>query len=105
MKARSGPNEHQICYQSKVGPVKWLKPSVRQMLEGLAGRGKRSILVIPISFVSDHIETLFEINIYYRSIAKELGIENFEMTKGLNDSQLFTEALKKEIIDATNRNK
>ncbi len=100
MNARDGSNEHQICYQSKVGPVKWLEPSVTQMLEKLAAHGKKNVLMIPISFVSDHIETLYEINIFYRLIAKKLGIINFEMTEGLNDSKLFIEALKEEIIEA-----
>ena len=100
MSERDGSDEYHICYQSKVGPVKWLEPSAAQMLEKLAAQGKKSILMIPISFVSDHIETLYEINIFYRAIAEKVEIVNFEMTEGLNDSQLVIEALKDEIIMA-----
>jgi ferrochelatase len=60
-------------YQSKSGPVKWLEPSTDEKLKELAGEGVRDILVVPISFVSDHIETLYEIDILYKNLADTLG--------------------------------
>ncbi len=83
-----------LCYQSRSGPVEWLKPSTPDMLKTLAEEGCRNILMVPISFVSDHIETLYEIDMLYRDMAKDLGMR-LESTPGLNDDPLFIEGLKK----------
>ncbi len=91
-------NRSVICYQSKVGPVKWLKPSIKDVLEECANTGQKHLLVIPISFVSDHFETLFELNIFYRRFSEEIGIKQFRVTKGLNDSPLLIEALYEEVV-------
>lgn len=82
-----------LCYQSKVGPSKWLRPMMRETLEECARRGSHRVLMVPISFVSDHVETLFEINIEHREIAERAGITDFRMTPGLNDSPAFINAL------------
>jgi len=82
-----------ICYQSKVGASKWLRPSMHETIRELAAEGRRQVLVAPISFVSDHIETLHEIDIEHRAEALELGIEQFRMMRGLNDAPAFIEAL------------
>jgi ferrochelatase len=100
MKARNFSHEYHLCFQSKVGPAKWLKPSTDEMISGLAEKGKKQLLVIPISFVSDHIETLFELDIEYRMIADEVNIENYIIMKGLNDSKAFVGALKELVIQA-----
>ncbi|MBL7050464.1 MAG: ferrochelatase [Nitrospira sp.] len=65
---------HSLSFQSKTGPVKWLEPSTEEELLKLSGAGTKNVLVVPISFVSDHIETLYEIDILYRDIAQEYGI-------------------------------
>jgi ferrochelatase len=57
-------------------------------------------LVIPVSFVSDHVETLYELEIEYRRIAENLNIENYGVMKGLNDSTTFIEALKEITLEA-----
>ncbi len=93
MKAREHSNKHVLCYQSKVGPVKWLEPATDTMIEELAKEGAENLLVIPISFVSDHVETLFELDIEYRHVANENKIKNYKVMKGLNDSKLFIKAL------------
>jgi len=82
-----------ICYQSKVGASKWLRPSMHETIRRLAVEGRRQVLVAPISFVSDHVETLHEIDIEHRRQARALGIERFAMVPGLNDSPRFIEAL------------
>ncbi|MCA9400146.1 MAG: ferrochelatase [Candidatus Omnitrophica bacterium] len=82
-----------LCYQSAVGPLQWLKPSTDDMLTALAGRGIRKILVVPVSFVGDHIETIHEIDIEYRELADELKIEDFRMTKAIESHQGFITAL------------
>ena len=82
-----------ICYQSKVGASKWLTPSMHQTIRQLADEGRKNLLVVPISFVSDHVETLHEIDIEHREQARSLGIPNYRMVPGLNDSPAFIEAL------------
>lgn len=84
---------HCVCYQSKVGPGRWLQPSLHQVIHDLGAAGVENVLVIPVSFVSDHIETLHEIGVEAREEARQLGIRNFEMTEGLNDSPSFIRAL------------
>jgi ferrochelatase len=84
---------HRLCYQSKVGASKWLQPSLHQVIHDLGIRKTRNVLVVPIAFVSDHVETLSEINIEAREEAAEHGIAHFEMMPGLNDSPLFIDAL------------
>ncbi|MFZ6032648.1 MAG: ferrochelatase [Melioribacter sp.] len=93
MKARNYSHPYHLCFQSKVGPQKWLEPATDDMIEKLAEEGHKHLLVIPISFVSDHIETSFELDIEYRHVADECGIENYFVMTGLNDSPLFVEAL------------
>ncbi len=86
-------NPHRLCYQSKVGASKWLQPSLRSTLQELADRGVRQVCVVPISFVSDHVETLGEVDHEAREQAAHLGIAQFEMSAGLNDSPTFVAAL------------
>jgi ferrochelatase len=100
MKARNFSHGYHLCFQSKVGPAKWLKPSIDEMIRGLAAKRKKQLLVIPISFVSDHIETLFELDIEYRMVADEANIENYMVMKGLNNSKTFVAALKELAVQA-----
>jgi protoporphyrin/coproporphyrin ferrochelatase len=87
------PGRRHLCYQSKVGASRWLRPSMHETIRRLAAEGRRHVLVAPISFVSDHVETLHEIEIEHREQARGLGIEDFRMVPGLNDSPAFIEAL------------
>ncbi len=87
------PARRHICYQSKVGASKWLRPSMHETIERLAAAGARHVLVVPISFVSDHVETLHEIDIEHREQAHNLGIADYRMMPGLNDSPAFISAL------------
>jgi ferrochelatase len=82
-----------LSYQSKSGPVKWLEPSTEEMLKRFAEKGFKNILLVPISFVSDHIETLYEIDILYKGIASRLGLA-LKRVDSLNTHPLFIEALK-----------
>lgn len=86
------PN-YTIAYQSRSGPVKWLEPNTEDVLKELAEKGQRSILVVPISFVSDHIETLYEIDIMYGDMCRYMGVENFVRAPSLNSDPLFIKAL------------
>ncbi len=87
------PNPHVLCYQSRVGPQKWLAPSLMGTIDELAREGVRRMLVIPISFLTEHIETLYEINIEAREHAESLGISDFYMMPALNDSPLLIRSL------------
>jgi ferrochelatase len=92
--ARGGwPNPNVLCFQSRVGPQKWLEPSLTQTIEWLAHEGVKRMMVIPLSFVTDHIETLHEIDIEAREEAVKLGVEEFSMMPALNDSPLLIRAL------------
>jgi ferrochelatase len=86
-------NDHRLCYQSKVGASRWLEPSLHQMLRQAASEKRSEVCIVPISFVSDHVETLGEIDHCAREEARLLGIQHFEMTRGLNDSPKFIQAL------------
>jgi ferrochelatase len=104
MKARNNSHEYHLCFQSKVGPVKWLEPATDTMIEELAKQNKMHMLIIPIAFVSDHVETLFELDIEYRHVADENKIENYIVMTGLNDSDKFISALKAETLRALKKN-
>ena len=86
-------NHHRLCYQSKVGASKWLQPSLHKTLHQLSKEKIREVCVVPIAFVSDHVETLGEIDHEAREEATALGVERFEVTTGLNDSPTFIAAL------------
>jgi protoporphyrin/coproporphyrin ferrochelatase len=86
-------NRHRLCYQSKVGASKWLQPSLHKTIRTLATEKVREVCIVPISFVSDHVETLGEIDHEARHEAAALGITQFEMMPGLNNSPTFISAL------------
>jgi protoporphyrin/coproporphyrin ferrochelatase len=88
-----------LSFQSRSGPVKWLGPSTEDKLAELAAKGVKNLLVVPISFVSDHVETLYEIDILYRDLASDLGI-NLRRTDSLNTSPTFIRALADIIISS-----
>jgi protoporphyrin/coproporphyrin ferrochelatase len=93
-------NRHRLCYQSKVGASKWLQPSLRQTLRDLAAERVREVCVVPVAFVSDHVETLGEIDHEAREQAQHLGFTQFEMSAGLNDSPTFIAALAEIVQEA-----
>jgi ferrochelatase len=81
-----------LSYQSKSGPVKWLEPSTEETLKRFANLGYKNILLVPISFVSDHIETLYEIDILYKDMATQLGLV-LKRVDALNTHPIFIQAL------------
>ena len=92
--ARAGwLNTHRLCYQSKVGASKWLQPSLHHTLKQLSAERVREVCIVPVAFVSDHVETLAEIDHEARHEAQHLGFTQFEMSAGLNDSPMFIRAL------------
>lgn len=93
MKTLNTENPHTLAYQSKVGPVEWLKPYTEDALQELGAENTKDLLVVPISFVSEHIETLQEIDLEYREVAEQAGITNFKRVPALNTHPMFIEAL------------
>ncbi len=89
MKSLNRPNPHTLAYQSRVGPVEWLQPYTEDAIKQLAQQGVHDLVVVPISFVSEHIETLQEIDIEYREIAEEAGIHGFHRVPALNTHPRF----------------
>ena len=86
-----------ISYQSKVGPIKWLEPTTEEELHKLKKEGFKNVVVFPVSFVSEHIETLYELDVEYASVAKELGL-NYRRVKLDHRSSLLVVALATEIL-------
>jgi protoporphyrin/coproporphyrin ferrochelatase len=82
-----------LSFQSKVGPVKWLEPSTDAKLRELASKGVEQVLAIPVSFVSDHIETLYELDILYKHLADEIGIKTYRRVPALNCNPTFINSL------------
>jgi len=91
--ARVGDYGWKIAYQSRSGPVQWMEPGTEEMIRQLADAGHRALLMVPISFVSDHIETLEEIDIQYRKLAAGCGFQHFQRAPSLNDHSDFLEAM------------
>ena len=94
------PRTHLLCYQSRVGPWKWLQPPLSDTIERLGHEGVTEMLVAPISFVTEHIETLHEINFEARADAKKAGVEKFRMMPAVGDSPLFIAALQDLVLRA-----
>ena len=90
-----------LCYQSRSGPVEWLSPSTPETISSLGDEGCTNILMVPISFVSDHVETLVEINMDYKELAAECGIR-LETTQSFNDDPDFIATLRDIVLQALN---
>ena len=93
-------NPYQLSFQSKIGPVKWLKPFTNDVITQLGKQDVDDILVVPVSFVSEHIETLYELDILYKKVAEEAGVKTFRRVPALNSDPTFIRALA-EIVENT----
>lgn len=102
MRTLNRPNAYTLAYQSRVGPVEWLQPYTEDAIAQLAAQGVSSLLVVPISFVSEHIETLQEIDIEYRELAAEHGIQSFNRVPALNTHAGFINDLAEQVLEALN---
>ncbi|MGF1492642.1 MAG: ferrochelatase [Microcoleaceae cyanobacterium] len=102
MQTLNRSNPHTLAYQSRVGPVEWLKPYTEEAIPELAEQGVEDLMVVPISFVSEHIETLEEIDMEYRELAEESGIHNFRRVPALNTHPRFIQDLADMVLEALN---
>ena len=89
-----------LCYQSRVGPLKWLQPYTEEVIRDMAARGVKQMLVYPIAFVSDHTETLYELSILYGELARKHGIEHYRVAPALNADPLLIQTLKSLVLSA-----
>jgi len=103
MKERTDGLAHELSFQSKVGPARWLQPDTVGKARELAARGVRDLLVVPVAFVSDHVETLHELDIELRKEALNAGIENFVLMPALDCHPCFIAALADRIGSAASR--
>jgi ferrochelatase len=88
-----------LCFQSRVGPLQWLQPYTDAVIREKAHAGARQILVYPIAFVSDHIETLFELGQDYARLARECGVENYAVVPALNANPGLIDTLTRVVLD------
>jgi protoporphyrin/coproporphyrin ferrochelatase len=86
-------HRHVLGYQSRTGPVKWTGPGTDEVLDELGRAGTREVLVVPLSFVSDHIETLYEVDMLFAERARRAGITDYRRIEALNTSPVFIESL------------
>jgi len=86
-------HRYMLAWQSQVGPLPWLGPQTGDVLKSLGKRGVQRVLVVPIAFTSDHVETLFEIDKEYAHMAAEAGITQFRRAAALNDEPLIFQAM------------
>jgi ferrochelatase len=95
MKLRNRDMPYWVGFQSRVGPQKWTQPNTEDLVFRLIRYGIKHMVMIPVAFVTDHIETAMELNIELREAIEEekLHIEKLEVTQGLNDHPLFMKAL------------
>jgi ferrochelatase len=93
-------NEYSLGYQSKIGPVKWLEPMTDELIKKLAEDGIKKLAVIPVSFVCEHSETLYELDIQYGELAKNLGIKDYVRIPTLKTHPLFIQALKEIVLSS-----
>ncbi len=94
-----------IAYQSKLGPIKWLEPGTDKVIEQIAKKNKKTnILVVPISFVCEHVETIFEIGMLYKEIANKLGIKRFARVPALNTDKYLIQALYNQVVNCLENN-
>jgi ferrochelatase len=93
------PNRYLLAYQSEVGPVRWLGPSTERVIRRLGERGETRVLVVPIAFTSDHIETLSELDREYGELAHRVGITQYHRSPALNDRPSFIDAMAELVSD------
>ncbi len=89
-----------LGYQSRTGPVRWIGPDVLDVISHLAKSGVKHLVIVPVSFVSDHIETLYELDVEMKAFAMQKGIRTFVRAPALNDHRLFITALAELILSA-----
>jgi len=102
MKKLNFCNPWRLTWQSQVGPKKWLEPKTDQVLGELSKRGRRSVVVVPVAFTSDHIETLHELDIEFREEAEKANLKHYIRAPALNDNDTFCQSLADRVMHHLN---
>lgn len=84
---------YSLAYQSRVGPMKWLEPYLGDEIKRCAAQGIQRLILVPLSFISDHIETLYELDITYKQLALKSGIAKYTRVRTFNDDPQFTQVI------------
>ncbi|KAG7984573.1 hypothetical protein I3843_04G167800 [Carya illinoinensis] len=100
LEKRKITNACTLAYQSRVGPVEWLKPYTDETIIELGQKGVKSLLAVPISFVSEHIETLEEIDVEYKELALKSGIKTWGRVPALGCEPTFISDLADAVIES-----
>ncbi len=90
------PGGHQLAYQSRTGPVRWLEPPLKAVLEALGGK---DVIVVPLSFVSEHIETLHELDIEYREVAHKAGVRTYQRVAAPGADPAYVRCLTRRVLE------
>ena len=90
---------HSLCFQSKMGPMHWIKPDINSELRELYNRGIRNILIYPVGCVSEQLETVYELDIRSREIAEDIGFTQYERADTVQDHPLFIECLQELVLE------
>lgn len=93
-------SDHAVCYQSRVGPLRWIGPSTIEEVER-AGRDRVPVVLVPVAFVSEHSETLVELDVTVRECAEAAGVPRYERVPALGAHPLFVEALARIVREAS----
>lgn len=101
VRARLGWPHTTLCYQSRVGPLEWLRPYTEDVIREKAAAGTKQMLVYPIAFVSDHVETLYELGMTYAELARKKGVAHYRVCPALNSDPLLIQALRRQVLAAT----
>ena len=90
------PGGYVLAYQSRTGPVRWLEPPLKTVLEAMGGK---DVIVVPMSFVSEHIETLHELDIEYRHVADQAGIRNYRRVAAPGTHPAYIRCLTRRVLE------
>ena len=90
------PGGYLLAYQSRTGPVRWLEPPLKSVLEAMGGK---DVIVVPMSFVSEHIETLHELDIEYRHVADQVGIRTYRRVAALGTDPAYIRCLTRRVLE------
>jgi ferrochelatase len=96
---RDPPFEHTICYQSRVGPLEWIEPATDAEIRR-AGADKKALIVVPVAFVSEHSETLVELDIEYGKLARTSGVPDYIRVPAVRAHPLFIDGLARLVLAA-----
>lgn len=91
---------YHLSFQSRVGPVQWLQPYTEEVIPQLGKEGVKNLVAVPVSFVSEHIETLEEMDMEYRELAEENGIENWRRTPAVNTDARFIDDMAELVVES-----